>query len=269
MRERLIPHARPDDDTLGSPKDGPEQFEKKRISDFIVETKKTGTNEESRFLDSIRLQEAIETGVLSEEEIITSFQTTHNRTLAGSIENLQQLMQKDPNSTFGREIEKLLAMQQARKNYIPMADNSVLALPTKDREQTIRDIIDWIKSNKAVIYDGAYSDQKISEEKLFERLSDDDAKRMSRAAHIEASLDYPALSHGIRVDTMYTDKLGNVNLLFYGHGQLLEGGVHCDADVVSALKVLNHFKKKGYAAELDLTMNPAQDGDTRVTYLAR
>lgn len=267
MRERVT-FGPPDDPIMGRADSAVDRTQKRKLTDFVIETKQTRPNQEDRFLDSVRLQQAIEDGTLSEEEIIKTLQTTFSKTLTETIVEIEGLAGKDPEA-FGRELKKVRAMQAAREHYIPMADNCPLVLPTEDREKTIRDIIDWAGSHQSIIYNGAYDGKEISAEELFERLSNDDAKRMSRAAHIETNLDYASLSHGIRIDTMYTDKFRKVNIMFYGHGQPLANKIHCDADVLSALKVLNYFKKKGYEAELDLTMNSAKEGDLEIMYLAK
>lgn len=75
-------------------------------------------------------------------------------------------------------------------------------------------------------------------------------------AQIDVSLDYSTLTHGMRLNGS-GDNLGglDVSLLFYSWASPVEGKIACNADLLSAVKVANFFKRKGYDIELALTQN--------------
>lgn len=285
-REQLIPRQRPDDDTLAS-QEANVALEKRaplKLSDLMVDTVTLGQEgelEEYRILDSEKFEGALTDGLISEEEVNRTLKFNWSRTLAEQIAYEEAKQSKsDAPDQFEQTIHALKAMQSARQHYIPAGDNMSFIVWTSDKEKLAQHTMAWLHEGKAQVVsfqDGneITGDNKILNEVIL-------ASNLDRGAHVNVTLDYPTLTHGVRMDPIKNGKAikgkefigGNAfrqRFFFYHHADRINGKTNCPADLLSVLRVVNRFKKDGFDIflGLDETIETIEEGGKEIHYIVK
>jgi hypothetical protein len=232
------------------------------LNDLIIGEKKE-SGRSIHYVDSIKLEEALTLGQIRHIDIFPNGDCLSITTL---IDKEKQKIEtgEDRFGKLGEEgiarvhkkVETYEAMLQARPEYIQLNDNISFNIYSEkqNRAKLAEDFVEWLIERGAIIS----SKENISTqnpEALVDKLCDTTEPGQS-IAQIDVSLDYPALTHGMKLNGS-RDNLGglDVSLLFYSWASPVEGKIACNADLLSAVKVANFFKRKGYDIELALTQN--------------
>lgn len=285
-REGLIPRQKPDDDTLAS-QEASTTLEKRaslKLSDLVVGTvtlRQAGGLEEYRILDSENLERALVDGSISEEEVNRTLKLNWSRTLAEQITDNEAKQSKSttPN-VFEQTIRQLKAMRSARQHYIPAQDNMSFIVYTSDKEKLAQRTVGWLREQKAQVVSFQDGSEITDERKILNDVIL--ASNLERGAHVNITLDYPTLTHGVRMDPIKNGKArrgyefkGNnefrQRFYFYHHADPIEGKTNCPADLLSALRVVNRFKREGFDIFLGLDETPEtiKEGEKEIHYIVK
>lgn len=208
------------------------------------------------FLDSKKITDALESGVLDSETFANAIGlTTIAQRLANwnatPKEKWERLKKSFGERMFERHLKRkdiMLAQLAARPGYTPVADNTDVTIKSSNLEALSKDIAAWLKDHNASVVD---SDTRTSlnSDEVQDKLSraDHSPDNYYNAAHVELSLEYPTLNHAIKL--VYPSQGGeeaSVRILFYDHASV-EGKISCQTDILSVLKFLNYLKDKGHS----------------------
>lgn len=225
------------------------------------------------YVDSRMLQQFIEQGDISERELVDFIKGSEKgKTLDEKIKHFEEehqwCLKNDPEFyTMGRtgyypsldKKDTILKAKNAREGYIPLSDHCSCIIEGEDRERLLEDYLDWIDSlGYFDIYDQEekknrpYNSER-DRERFKSNLINIGRDRCAFAGDI--SLEYPALNHGFRTDGVYNSEVSkwHLNHTWYGHHLTdLPGKIGIEVDLLSALRVMNRFKDKGYKVTLKL-----------------
>ncbi len=216
------------------------------------------------FLDSNKIMDALESGALDSETFAKAAGlTTIAERLADweatTEEEWEELKKLYGERMFGRHLKRkevLLAQFAARPGYTPVADNTDVTIKSSNLEALSKDMADWLKDHNASVVDSD-TRKSLNSEEVQDKLSraDHSADNYYNAAHVELSLEYPALSHAIKLvyPSQGTEE-ATVRILFYDHASGKDK-ISCQTDILSVLKFLNYLKDKGHSVQCSLSQD--------------
>jgi hypothetical protein len=223
-----------------------------------------------KFLDSGRFIDASLSNKLDPNMFAGEF---YNETGAAFARDLIELAKTDGYPEF--KIEKYQKMLEAREGYIITPNNTLVNVFSEEFDLIEEAFNKWLKQYEVLIKKH-FEEEYYSKDKntsLGERIIPEERKFETRTFAFEASMDYPTLSHGGRVnlpERVEDGQLGKAvqtiigsvpsqymfQVLFYVHGDALPGKTHCNADLVSLLKTQKFFKDHGIAGYVQLSNSP-------------
>lgn len=216
------------------------------------------------FLDSNKIMDALESGTLDSETFAKAIGLT---TIADRLAEWEATPEEEWERTkkllgerrFERHLKRkdvMLAQLAARPGYTPVADNTDVTIKSPNLEALSRDITNWLRDHNASIVD---SDTRVSlnPDEVLGKLSttDHSADSNYNSAHVELSLEYPALNHALKLDYPSKDKEeSSMRMTFYDHASGKDK-ISCQTDILSVLKFLNYLKGKGHSVSCSLSQD--------------
>lgn len=265
-----------------------EQREGNKLDDFVIETRVFLPSYEGAkgttilYYDAIALEQAITNGSLPESELLFGRDSLEKRMvkeealLRKELEQEAEFREKERFPERGpapdKYLNELRAMYAENKNYIEIADNTELIISDETKEALFTSFINWMQLHESDIWfdmQRKAGEQHPTPEKLRELLinSETDSALLTRI-WLEITLDYPTISHGMRIRPIRENNDGGFSqaLMFFYHGRPLPNKTHIQTDILSALRVAGHFKKRGHGVSLPFGSSTKGSGDEKVFF---
>ncbi|HRH24417.1 MAG TPA: hypothetical protein PK109_02425 [Candidatus Paceibacterota bacterium] len=219
-------------------------------SDFVFDSKKivdaleSGTLDNETFAKSIGLTTVAQR--LAAWEATTEEQWEKTKKLLGERMFARHLKRKDT----------MLAQVTARPGYTPVLDNTQVSIQSSNPEALSKDIATWLGGHSALVVD---SDTKKSlnpdEVQIALNKTDHFVDGSYGSAHVELTLEYPALNHALKLTYPSKDQEQvSVGMTFYDHAYGKDK-ISCQTDILSVLKLLNYLKEKGHSTSCSLSQD--------------
>jgi len=205
--------------------------------------------------DSKGLQEAIETAQVSEAELVQALRID-GRTIGELVKHHEQEdvicrgmgMGLDGRTASSEARDALIEARKARGAYIPLEDNMLFSIGGDNPEKLVGDYFNWLKT---VEFFSAHSLESISLDAIEKKFLDGAEEAYASGT---VSLEYPNLHHGFSTDIFRKGEgaIRKFNHIWYCHGRDIPGKALVEVDLLSALRVANQFKDKGYQIKLHI-----------------
>lgn len=237
-----------------------------KLSSLIINIE-TAEKAEKRFLDASTLRHAIESGSISDAELIhqigfhggktvVELQTEQEAYLAAHPEDAQKEGAERDFICEGvrRTVRTCEAMRQARTGYIPLDDNTrlrIISNRTSDANDAEMAALAWVREHQVPNLDEEYNDPH-------------------SATLIQ--LEHPNLIHHVRIRESNQEMGGPlfVPIVFFDREGQRDGCVEGQADLLSVLRQMEYFKSQGHASQLGLNQQGnTVEGDKEVRYFVR
>lgn len=265
---------------------GVERREGRKLDDFVIKTttfpsQRKGVKEETILhYDTTTLEQAITNGSLPESELLMGRDSLEKK-IAKMEDELQKALKEEaefhekgelPKYRVGSDdyrsyLNDLRAVYAENKDYIELADNTSLNISGGTREALLADVISWLRPHELEIVRFDDREQNPTLEELHEMLVNLEKGPTDHvpqpSTFIEITLDYPTLSHYMRLYNMKEkdDRKFSFKLVFLSSRRLLPDKTGRPIDLLSSLRIADHFKSKGYNVKLPFSDSAKSSSD--------